>query len=55
MLGRTEVLGQDDVPVAIAIQQRYQPTPLSRWLDSNLPPEQPPKPMVPVTYTVSRG
>jgi hypothetical protein len=48
VLGRTEVLGQDDVPVAIAIQQRYQLTPLSRWLDRNLPPEQPPKAMVPI-------
>ncbi len=47
VFGRTEVFGDDDVPVAIAIQKRYQLTPLSRWIDRNLPPEEPPKAMVP--------
>jgi hypothetical protein len=36
VFGRTEVFGDDDVPVAIAIQKRYQLTPLSRWIDRNL-------------------
>ncbi|HEX3478551.1 MAG TPA: DUF1254 domain-containing protein [Kofleriaceae bacterium] len=50
MLCRTEVLGQSDLPAALAIQQGYQLTPLSRWLDANLPPEQPPKAMVPTGF-----
>src|SRR5215475_13327820 len=37
LLGRTEVLGQNDIPAARAIQQGYRLTPLSRWLDHSLP------------------
>lgn len=48
VLGRTEVLGDHDVPVANALQQRYQLTPLSRWIDRSLPPQEPPRAMVPV-------
>lgn len=48
VLGRTEVLGQGDIPLARAIQQGYRLTPLSRWLDPKLPPVPPPQAMVPV-------
>ena len=56
VLGRTEVLGDDDVPVARRLQQGYRLTPLSRWLDPSLPYE-PPKAMVPagVDYNDTSG
>lgn len=57
VLGRTEVLGDGDVPVANALQKRYQLTPLSRWIDRSLPPEEPPKAMVPagIDYNDTTG
>jgi hypothetical protein len=57
VLGRTEVFSQDDVPAAVAIQNNYTLTPLSRWVDKNLPPSPPPHAMVPAgfNYNNTRG
>jgi hypothetical protein len=57
VLGRTEVLGDHDAPVAIALQKRYQLTPLSRWIDRSLPPQEPPRAMVPagIDYNDTSG
>ena len=50
LLGRTEVFDQNDVPAAKAIQQQYLLTPLSRWVDKNLPPAPAPHAMIPVGF-----